>query len=371
MTSREPRTPSVVPPPSPRISDRRRTQWFFGITALVLLFLATFIILKPFWVPVAWAIVLAVVTWPLYHRILEALGYREALAALIMTTLLVLAIVGPVVFLSVVLVDEARQVYQVVQTWTQQGPPELPAWIRDLPWIGQTLEAYRQNLLENPEAWRQTLQAYQKQWLADMLSTGRRIGVNLIKALLTIFTLYFIFRYGESLFIQTRRVFSRLMGQETSRYLQPVGDTIRAVVYGIVLTALVQGILAGIGYWVAGVPSPVLLGAATTLLALFPFGAPLVWIPSGLYLISQGHLWHGVGLLLWGGLVISWIDNLLRPMFISGSTRIPFLLVFFGLAGGVMAFGMIGLLVGPVILSVMLTLWREWAEGAGERRTRS
>ncbi|MEA3276350.1 MAG: AI-2E family transporter, partial [Pseudomonadota bacterium] len=130
-----------------------------------------------------------------------------------------------------------------------------------------------------------------------------------------------------------------------------------------VLTALAQGALAGLGYWVAGAGAPVLLGALTALLALVPFGAPLVWGSVGVWLLLTDAFWPGVGVLLWGALVVSMIDNLVRPLAISSSTRIPFLAVFIGVLGGLQAFGLVGLFIGPVILAVMLAVWREWLEG--------
>jgi len=331
-----------------------------GVTLLVIL--GTFVILRPFWIPVAWAVVLAVVSWPVFQKIRTLLGGREGLAAFLMTLLLILAIVGPVVILSFILLEEIRNTYATIQVWIAQGPPEIPLWVSQLPWVGPKVEQWRAALIQDPEGWKHLVEKYEKQWVSSLLATGREVGLILVKAGLTILTAFFIYRYGDSLFVQTRQVFSRLAGEETSRFLHPIGETIRAVVYGLLLTALVQGTLAGLGFWVAGMDSPVLLGAATAGLALLPFGAPLIWVPAGIYLLSQGMVIQGVGLLLWGGLVISWIDNILRPMFISGSTKIPFLLVFFGLAGGLLAFGLIGLLIGPVILTVILTLWTEWAE---------
>jgi predicted PurR-regulated permease PerM len=351
----------------------RWSQWIMGTAVIVLVFVGTFVILRPFWVPVAWAVVLAVVTWPVFLRIRSALGEREGLAALAMTLLLIVAIVAPVVVLTITLVQEARSAYQTIQLWILQGPPALPAWLIDLPFVGETIRQWHDYFTQDPDRLRDFIEKYQKQWTSNILATGREIGIALAKIALTILTAFFIYRYGESLALQTRHVFNRLAGEGVSRFLHPIGETIKAVVYGLLLTALVQGILAGIGYWAAGLDSPVLLGAATAFLALLPFGAPLIWVPSAIYLLSEGSMVQGIGLILWGALVISWIDNLLRPLFISGSTKIPFLLVLFGLAGGLLAFGMIGLLLGPVILSVILTLWEEWAQKServiGAKRT--
>jgi len=133
-----------------------------------------------------------------------------------------------------------------------------------------------------------------------------------------------------------------------------------------VATALAQGALAGLGYWWARVDGPVLLGAVTALVAMLPFGAPLVWGSIGAWLLVSGEFAAGIGLLLWGALVVSWVDNLIRPLVISSATRIPFLLVLFGVLGGLAAFGLIGLFLGPVILAVLVAVWREWLDEADD-----
>jgi predicted PurR-regulated permease PerM len=129
--------------------------------------------------------------------------------------------------------------------------------------------------------------------------------------------------------------------------------------------------LAGLGYWVAGVKGPVLLGSLTAFLALFPFGAPLVWVPAAIWLWSGGHVIAAVGLGLWGLLIVGTADNVIRPWVISGATKVPFLFVFFGVVGGVLAFGLIGLFIGPVLLSVLMTLWRESAAALETAETES
>ncbi len=130
----------------------------------------------------------------------------------------------------------------------------------------------------------------------------------------------------------------------------------------LVATALLQGAVAGLGYWWAGLHAPVLLGAITALVAMIPFGTPFVWGSIGTWLLIRGEVTAGIGLLLWGTLVVSWVDNLIRPLVISSATRIPFLLVMFGVLGGLAAFGLIGLFLGPVILAVLVAVWREWLE---------
>ena len=160
---------------------------------------------------------------------------------------------------------------------------------------------------------------------------------------------------------ELRHVMARFLGTRAHGYLTAVGSTSRAVVFGILLTALVQGIVAGIGYGVAGLSSPVTFGVLTFLSALIPFGTPLAWGSAGALLLFQEGVGPAVGVWLWGALVVSQLDNVLRPIFISSISPIPFLLVLFGVLGGILAFGLIGIFAGPMVLAVAWAVWREWA----------
>jgi predicted PurR-regulated permease PerM len=135
---------------------------------------------------------------------------------------------------------------------------------------------------------------------------------------------------------------------------------VKAVVYGLVLTALVQGLLVGVGYWIAGAGAPVFLAALTTVCGLIPFAAPTVWIGVGVGLFVKGSTAAAVGLAIWGAIVLGWTDHIVRPFLISREAAIPFILVLFGVLGGLASFGLVGLFIGPVILAVLLAVWREW-----------
>jgi predicted PurR-regulated permease PerM len=195
---------------------------------------------------------------------------------------------------------------------------------------------------------------------ASMKALAGGVGRIAAKFALAVFALFFLFRHGVSVLAQFRGVATRWLGDAARGYIQAVGVTVRAVVFGIVLTALAQGVLAGLGYWVAGIPAPALWGVITALISLIPFIGPVVWIGLSLSLLAHGETQAAVGLFLWGALVVSWVDNLIRPLVISGPTRIPFLLVFLGVLGGINAFGLIGLFLGPVLLAVSIAIWREW-----------
>jgi Ca2+-transporting ATPase len=204
------------------------------------------------------------------------------------------------------------------------------------------------------------LASWSRQWLGGFAQFLGGIGQNAIKLGVILVTLFFCFRDGKEIIKQLQLGLVRFLGEYQHIYLQAAGSTTRAVVYGLVLAALGQGILAGIGYYVAGVKAPALLGAITALLAMIPMGATLVWFPTGIILILKDQLWPGLGLLLWGFLAVSTIDNVIRPLVISGASQVPFLVVLFGVLGGLTAFGAVGLFLGPVILAVLLSVWQSW-----------
>lgn len=326
------------------------------------LLLLTYEVLYLFLVPVAWAGILAYVTWPLYLRLRQLLRNNEIVSALLMTLLLTAALVLPLILMFTLVRGELAEAYQVVSARLAQGPLRLPDFILRIPWLGKQLQAFLAGLTESREA----LTAQLTQWIEPLLGQAGQIvgglGRNLVKLALALLTLFFFYRDGERLVLQVRKVLLGLLGERVNRYITAVGNTAKAVVYGIVLTAVAQGALAGIGYWAAGVDGPALLAAMTGLIALLPFGTPFVWGSVGVWLLIDGKTVQGVGLLLWGVFVVSWVDNLIRPLMISGATKIPFLLVLFGVLGGLAAFGLVGLFLGPVILAVLVAVWQEWLE---------
>ncbi|MDO9082802.1 MAG: AI-2E family transporter, partial [Humidesulfovibrio sp.] len=183
---------------------------------------------------------------------------------------------------------------------------------------------------------------------------------------LTLVIVFFFYRNGPRIVDELRHVLVRFIGPRANGYLSAAGSTTRAVVYGILLTALAQGIVAGLGYWVAGLGSPVTLGALTALVALIPFATPVAWGGAGAWLLFQGELGAAIGIWIWGAAVVSQLDNFLRPLFISSAGTIPFLLVLFGVLGGTFAFGLVGLFTGPIVLAIAWAVWREWVEHLDE-----
>ncbi|OWW21365.1 AI-2E family transporter [Noviherbaspirillum denitrificans] len=326
------------------------------------LFILSYMTLRWFIVPVVWALILAYATWPMYARLRRGMRGAATSSALLMTLLLTAAFVLPLLGLVGLLQDEFVLAYQAVSGYINAGPQRLPAIIKNIPWIGERLQQIFDHLAGDPAAFRTEALQLAQNWFGQVAELVGGVGRNAAKMGMAVLTVLFVYRDGESLLAQVQRVLRRFIGVRAEGYLDAIGATTKAVLYGLVLTALAQGTLAGLGYWAAGIHAPALLGALTALVALIPFGAPVIWGSLGVWLLMTGQTLAGIGLLLWGALVVSWVDNLIRPLVISSAAQIPFLLVLFGVLGGLGAFGLVGMFVGPVIVAVLLAVWREWLE---------
>lgn len=329
---------------------------------LLLLGAAVISVLAPFIVPMLWAGILAFAAWPLYLYFLKVMGNRSLPAALLLTLLISALVVLPVIWLLFLLRAESGQLVEHIVTELASGRIRPPAFIATLPLVGADLAAWLSSVLAEPLRLRQALKMHLGDLDSHALMLLGGLGKNLAKLAFALFSLFFVFLHGQSMAQQIRTVLISLLGDRADGYLNTVALTTRAVVYGIVLTALVQGAVAGLGYWVAGLSAPATLAAVTVMLAMIPFGTPVVWGSAAVWLLFTGETAAGVGLLLWGVLVVSWVDNIVRPLVLSEVVDIPFILALFGVLGGLAAFGMVGLFLGPVILAVALAVWREWLE---------
>lgn len=330
-----------------------------GILLFGLLFLA-FMVLREFLLSLTWALIIAYVMWPPYRRLRRRLKNHVTASAAVMTAIIAAVIAMAVYWLAGLLQNELTIAYQTLAANLTDEAYRLPDFIRRIPWLGN----YLQELIDRLNSDRAGLTAqfaqWAKQWLGEFAKFLGGIGENLVKLGVILVTVFFCFRDGDEAVDQLHLGLVKFLGKYQHVYLEAAGQTTRAVVYGLVLAALGQGVLAGFGYAVAGVKAPVLFAAVTSLLALVPMGATLVWIPLSLGLMFMDRFWPGMGLLLWGILVVSTVDNVIRPLVISGASRVPFLVVMFGVLGGLTAFGAVGLFLGPVILAVLLSVWRAW-----------
>ncbi|WP_227609474.1 AI-2E family transporter [Acinetobacter sp. CS-2] len=336
----------------------------FGLF-FVLMYLS-FHVLKYFIVPVVWAAIIAYVTWPLYQSVLRMCGQRPTLSATVMILSVVLVLGLPIIFAIFMLQHEGRNLYYELQKQVFSGHLNVPDFIRQLPFIGKEISRTLREINQDPNSIIQSVSI----WIQGHLNYGKavlnEVSKNLIKLCFAVMSLFFFYRDGHTILHQVSKALEMVIGPRIHHYIATISDTTRAVVYGVGLTAIAQSILAGISYFVADVPNPMVLTIITFLLALIPFGPPVAYTSVSLWLFSQGHTIEAIGVMVWGVCIVSTADNVIRPLVISGATQIPFLLIMFGVLGGLASFGMVGLFVGPVILAVLLAIWREWLHETNE-----
>ena len=330
----------------------------FGLF-FILMFLS-FHILKYFIVPVVWAAIMAYMTWPLYQRTLRLCGNRPTLSASVMIISVILIIGLPITLAIFMLQHEGRQLFYELQKQLFSGHITIPEFIRDLPIIGKEVSKTISEINKDPNNITQNISI----WIQGHLNYGKivvnEISKNIFKLCFAVMSLFFFYRDGQTILNQVRKAFQLIIGDRIHQYFTTISDTTRAVVYGIGLTAIAQALLAGVSYFVADVPNPMVLTIITFILALIPFGPPFAYTSVALWLLSQGHTLSAIGVMIWGVCVVSTADNVIRPLVISGATQIPFLLIMFGVLGGIASFGLIGVFIGPVILAILLAIWREW-----------
>jgi predicted PurR-regulated permease PerM len=323
------------------------------------LLLGVFVIMRPFFISLLWAAVLTVTLWPLniYFR-KKFTRWPETLAASITTLMLCLLVLGIVVPFSFELASDIKHLLISIR----ESPEESTAMFSSLSVHFSWLVEYLKPLLEESinakrEALR-LLEQYQPEMVSVVTFAARGIWGVLFNLGVTIFSSYFFFRYGDVLAQQLLVVAHHLGGVRYVDLVKTVWKSTQGVVYGVAGAAICQGTLAGLGYYMFGAPLPLVLGALTIVLGLIPFGPPLLYLPVALSMFLSGSsLISVLSLLAWGIAVVSTVDNLFRPLFIYHSTKLPILLAFFGGLGGISAFGMVGLFVGPVILVLAQTIW--------------
>ncbi|HEY8159481.1 MAG TPA: HAD-IC family P-type ATPase [Methylobacter sp.] len=327
---------------------------------LACLLLLGFMVLREFLITLTWALIIAYVAWPPYRYLRQQLNGKATLSAALMTAMISAVILLTVYWLVAMLQDELKVAYQALVSGLEQDTYRLPDFVSRIPWLGNFAQKWLERLTDDQAAVIAQFAGWAQQWSGEFAKFLGGIGGYIMKLGVILITVFFCFRDGDEAVKQLRHGLVRFLGKYQNVYLQAAGNTTRAVVYGLVLAALGQGMLAGLGYFVAGVKAPALFGVVTALLSMVPMGAVLVWVPISIMLMLTGQQWQGIGLLIWGFLVVSTVDNVIRPMVISGAGRIPFLVVLFGVLGGLSAFGFIGLFLGPVILAVLLSVWQAW-----------
>jgi predicted PurR-regulated permease PerM len=334
--------------------------------------------LQHFLPALCWAVVLAIGTSKLYDRWLRNFKgkHRDVWAALTFTLFVGLVLIVPLVYGGIIAVREAISLVRTLLESSKDGPPGLPDWVQQLPWLGDWLNG----------VWLEKMSAVAAHGGADksgehagiasatvqarpaIYQWSRVVGVQLLRRLstlvFTLLTLYFVYLNRDSLERDVPRVGRRLFGPTVEGLMTRATQAIRATVDGIVLVAVAEGaIMAGV-YAIAGAPHPILFGAITGIFAMIPFAAPVVFAAVALVLASQNAVGAAVGVLISGGVVLFIADHFVRPVIIGEGAKLPFLWVLLGILGGVESFGLVGIFLGPALMASLVSVWRSWVSEA-------
>ena len=342
------------------MSANRDSQW---IARTALIMAVVFVSVWMLWhlLPaLAWAGVLAIATWPLRHDLIRR-GLGKTAVATLLTVVLAVVLVLPLIGLGIEAAHEGDTLVQWVRDIRQNGLG-TPDWVSRLPYLGNTVAVWWQANLADPEAARALFGRAETSGIFTLTRTlGIEVASRLTILVFTLLALFFLYRDGPSVMQEARAIAGRLFGRPGGLLGQNAVAAVRGTVNGLVLVGLVEGVLLGIAYLATGLPHAVLLGFATGVLATVPFGASLVFVACALVLLVQSQTTAAIALLVFGSLVVFVADHFVRPALIGSSTHLPFLWVLLGIFGGLETFGLIGLFLGPAIMSVLIAMWREGA----------
>jgi predicted PurR-regulated permease PerM len=334
----------------------------FALGTVGLLALLLFRIAQPFIGPLTWSIFLAFLMDPAQRRLTALLGGRASVAALLLTVATFIVFVGPLSVVGALFVAQASELAGRLQTnvasWRIDSIDDVTA----LPAMARLLDWLELHFATSSEQLQQWVVGGARGLLEHASALGGAAFLGAIGTVVSftamLFLLFFFLRDGETMAHACAR-FVPLSAGRKQELVRQLATVTRAVVFGTVLTAAVQGTLLGIGFAIAGLPAPIVFGVIGAVLSVVPFGGTaFVWVPGALALFAQNDIGHGLFLAAWGLLVVSTIDNFIKPALIGGQAQVPTLAVFIGVIGGLSAFGLIGMFVGPIVLALALTLLR-------------
>ena len=401
------------------IQKRFKIEPLLGGLALLLLLMGCFFVLKPFMTALMWAIILAYSLHPLQRRFTKWFRGSRTLAACFVTLTLTVILAGPIVLVGFSIAQDGRDLAEATKKWMMAASETAPEWVAHAPLVGDQLAIYWSNLAEarnrlipqiekevsekelknapraspvseadkegitenlpiqqQDEGGAETLEEKKKQdsahivvllgqffgWAkSGLIAIGLAVWSGVTQVVLSAFLAFFLLRDAPELSERLANGVERLAGERGQHLIKVAGGTVRGVIYGILGTAIAQALVAGLGFWIAGVPGAVLLSVLTFFFAVIPFGPPLIWLPAAFWLFAQDKPGFGIFMLLWGLLGISSVDNFLRPYLISQGSKMPFVLIFCGVIGGALAFGLVGVFMGPTMLAVAFRLVEEWS----------
>jgi predicted PurR-regulated permease PerM len=334
-----------------------------GVLSIVLLIVSSLWILRPFLGATIWATMVVVATWPALLWLQGHLWKRRGLAVLAMILLLLLLFVLPLTLAVSTIAENADVVVNWFKSLASRGLPQLPDWVAGLPLIGSKATAAWDELLASGVSGLEAkVTPYTKEVTGWLFKQAGVVGALTLQFLLTVAIAGVMYAHGETAAAHVRRFGRRLAGQRGEDVIVLAGRAIRGVALGVGVTAIIQAVVGGIGLAVAGVPFAALLTAVMFMLCIVQIGPTLVLAPAVVWTFWNGSTAWGVFLLVWT-VIVGFMDNFLRPVLIRRGADLPLLLIFAGVIGGLLGFGLVGIFVGPVLLAVAYTLMDAWLEG--------
>ena len=338
------------------------TRTFLQLLTLGGLLVTSLWIVRPFLIAGLWAAMIAVATWPVLLRVQALFGGRRSLAAALLTIVLLLTLVIPLYLGISAVVESAQDVAILAERLASWSLPQPPAWVEAVPLVGAKVAAeWRALAAEGPEQLAARVTPYARDIAAWLVAEIGGVGAVVVQFLLTVIFTAILYTTGETAARGVDRFAARLAGPQGQAAIRLAAQATRAVALGVVVTAIVQSALVGLGFAVAGVPFAAILTALAFVLAVAQIGPLPILIAAVIWVYSQ----HGG---TWGTVFLAWaaicgtIDNLIRPVLIRRSANLPLLLIFVGVVGGLFAFGVVGLFVGPVMLAVSYMVLGEWVD---------
>jgi predicted PurR-regulated permease PerM len=316
-------------------------------------------VLRPFLSAIIWAAIIVVATWPIMLHVQRLIGGYRGLAVAAMSSGLFVAVVGPVALLLGTLVTRLPELRDVGERIFATPWPEPPAWLERLPYGAQLSTQWQQAAAQSPEYWAGVIRPYlgkAAMWLSQHVGTIGGVTVDLVLTLILVVVFYL---HGEALAKWTLRLAKRVGGARGVESAVLAGQAMRAIAAGVVVTALVEAVLSGLGLWAAGIPAAGVLTSVIFMLCVMQIGPMPVLIPGALWLILQQQVGWGIALAVWA-LMMSIGDGIMRPWLIQRGAKLPFMLVLVGVIGGLLAFGVTGIFVGPILLAVVQRLLERW-----------
>jgi len=347
------------PAPAPQSTSQLRVRMVLAAGFV----LAGLWILHDFLPALAWAVVLSIALWPPYCRVQRLFPGRVGRIAVPLLVTFVVAVVfaAPLILLGIAIAHETRLIFPMIAAARHHGI-EVPSVIADLPIVGSSIADWWNSNLADPTT-AQDLFGRVNRFAADAARehSGEVIR-RFVTFLFTLLALFFLFRDGSTLAKQLRNLSDRVIGVRGEQIGAHMIAAVHGTVVGLVLVGLAEGVLLGIVYLAVGLPYPASVGAVTGVLAVIPFGAPIIYTIASLYMLSVGKTLAAIVIFAAGSIVVFIADHFVRPVLIGGSARLPFLWVLLGLLGGLETLGFIGLFLGPATMAALIALWREWTE---------